>query len=429
MSGCNHRTDSYRRLLTELLKRHGPRHFNVKFWDGSELPAQTSSPEFTLVVKDAQFFTLLLSNPSSRTLGEAYVRNIFEIEGNLTAAISLGDVFIGGLRNSPGVFASLKLLLKKSLAGASIASHAFHPKQSQPGRERTKEAIAFHYDLPVEFWLLWLDPRLLYTCAYFPTPQASLADAQTAKLELICRKLGLRAGDELLDIGCGWGGLICYAAKHYGVKATGITLSRRQADYARELVARENLKEMCQVEISDFREMNGIEHYDKIAGVGVIEHVGEAQLDYFRRAWRLLRSGGHFLNQGITSTATEEIRPGESFIDTYIFPDARLVPISRTLTHAERAGFEVRDVESLREHYIRTSRLWREAIETRAREIEAVTSAMTVRIFRLYLAGFTSEFQRGRLNIYQTLLAKPAGGDSATPWIREAWSKTGVRET
>lgn len=421
MSGCHHRTDSCLRLLADLLKPHGPRHFNIRLWNGGELAAETASPKFTLVVNDAEFFALLFGNPNSRTLGEAYVRNIFDIEGDLTAAISLDDLFTGGPGKSPGLLASIKVLLKKSAAAASTASYAFRPTKRRASRERAKEAISFHYDLPVEFWLLWLDPRLLYTCAYFPTPETNLADAQTAKLELTCRKLGLCAGEEFLDIGCGWGGLICYAAKHYGVKATGITLSQRQAEYARELIARENVEHLCKIEICDFRDLNGIERYDKIAGLGVIEHVGEAQLEYFRRAWQLLRAGGRFLNQGITTTATEGIRPGESFIDAYIFPDARLVPISRTLAHSEAAGFELRDVESLREHYIRTSQLWRQAIENRAKEIEAITSVMTVRIFRLYLAGFTSEFQRGRLNVYQTLLSKPADGESRMPWTRKAW--------
>src|SRR6266446_6182181 len=307
MSDCDYRMDSYRQILNNLVRGHGPRHFNVRLWDGSELAAETPSAEFTIAINDPEFFTLLLSNPSSKTLGEAYIRNIFEIEGDLTAAISLGDILIGGRRKPTDALGWIKSLLRKSLANAAITSHGFHPKQTRPGRERAKETIAFHYDLPVEFWLLWLDPRLLYTCAYFHRPEMSLADAQTAKLELICRKLSLRAGDELLDIGCGWGGLICHATKHYGAKATGITLSQRQADYAREWIARENLKKLCRVEIRDFRDMDEVECYDKIAGIGVIEHVGEAQLDYFRRAWRLLRRGGRFLNQGITANATEEI--------------------------------------------------------------------------------------------------------------------------
>jgi cyclopropane-fatty-acyl-phospholipid synthase len=342
----------------------------------------------------------------------------------------LGDVFIAGDRSSSGVLLATKRLLRRSVAAALDVRYAFHTKHAWQARKRTKQAISFHYDQPVEFWRLWLDPRLIYSCAYFTTPETSMADAQTAKLEMICRKLGLREDEELLDIGCGWGGLICYAAKHYGVKATGITLSEKQANYARALITREKLEHSCRVEMCDFREMGELERYHKIASIGMIEHVpGEAQLEYFQRAWRLLRPGGRFLNQGITTSATEvEIRPGDSFIDSYVFPDARLVPIARTLMEAEAAGFELRDVESLREHYARTSRLWREELEARASEIRALTSETTFRIFRIYLAGFASEFDRGRVNLYQTLLVKPSAGESRMPLTRETWYRSAPLE-
>lgn len=424
-SGCDERTDSYRRLLSQFFEPHGPRNFKIKLWDGSELPAENGSARFTLAINDPQFFSALLSNPSAKTLGEAYVQNVFDIEGDIIAATALGDVFIGGDQSSLGVLGATKRLFKRSVAAALRSRHAFHTNHGWQSRKRAKQAISFHYDQPIEFWRLWLDPRLIYSCAYFATAEMSLASAQTAKLEMICRKLGLREGEELLDIGCGWGGLICYAAKHYGVKATGITLSRKQANYARALIVQQKLENSCRVATCDFREMGELERYDKIASIGMIEHVpGEAQLDYFQRAWRLLRPGGHFLNQGITTSATEEIRPGDSFIDAYVFPDARLVPIARTLTEAEAAGFELRDVESLREHYARTSRLWREALEACASEIRALTSETTLRIFRLYLAGFTSEFDRGRLNLYQTLLAKPSAGESRMPLTRETWYRS-----
>ena len=421
-SACDTPTDSYRRLLSQFFKPHGSRNFKIKLWDGSELPAENGSARFTLAINDPEFFSLLLSNPSAKTLGEAYVQNVFEIEGDIIAAMTLGDVLIAADESSSGALVVTKRLLKKSVAAALRGRHAFHTSYAWQGRKRTKQAISFHYDQPVEFWQLWLDPRLIYSCAYFATAETSLASAQTAKLEMICRKLGLREGEELLDIGCGWGGLICYAAKHYGVKATGITLSQKQADYARALITREKLENSCRVETCDFREIGELGRYDKIASVGMIEHVpGEAQLDYFQRAWRLLRPGGRFLNQGITTSAAGEVRAEDSFIDAYVFPDARLVPIARTLTEAEAAGFELRDVENLREHYARTSRLWREAIEACAPEIRSLTSEATLRIFRLYLAGFTSEFDRGRLNLYQTLLVKSSGGESRMALTRERW--------
>ena len=413
-------------MLAQLFESYGPRHFVIRFWDKSELPAEKTPSRFTLVINEPRFLSLLMSDPSNRTLGEAYAERLFEIEGDLRAAIALGDVFVGTDRGRRGVLALVRRLLGTTAGMLWRHPQAFHSKYRLRDLERTKEAISFHYDLPVEFWQLWLDPQLLYTCGYFASPEMSLDDAQTAKLEMICRKLGLCPGDELLDIGCGWGGLICYAAKHYGVKTTGITLSQRQADHARALIARENMEHLCRVELRDFRDMEEMERFDKITGIGVIEHVGEAQLEYFRRAWRLLRPSGRFLNQGITTAAgNKQARPGESFIDAYVFPDARLVPISRTVAAAEAAGFELRDIESLREHYVNTTSCWLQHFEASQAEICKIIDEQMFRRFRLALAGFCFEFERGQLNLYQTLFVKTAGGESGMPRTRALWYASG----
>jgi cyclopropane-fatty-acyl-phospholipid synthase len=262
---------------------------------------------------------------------------------------------------------------------------------------------------------------MVYSCAYFHTPEEDLDTAQERKLDYICRKLRLRRGERLLDIGCGWGGLIMHAAAHYGVQAVGITLSVPQAEVARKRLHESELNNRCRVEACDYRDFEHDQQYDKIVSVGMFEHVGEALLpEYFRRAWDLLRPGGVFLNHGIAHSATYR-RRGPSFIDHYVFPDSELVPINASLRVAELNGFEVRDVESLREHYALTLHQWVRRLEAHAEEVRSITDDTIYRIWRLCMAGAAHRFRSGRLNLYQTLLAKPANGPSVLPLTRDDW--------
>ena len=288
-------------------------------------------------------------------------------------------------------------------------------------RDRDQQAVTYHYDLPTEFYALWLDQRMVYSCAYFASRDEDLDSAQQRKLDYICKKLRLRRGDRLLDIGCGWGGLIAHAAGHYGVQAVGITLSVPQAEVARERLRESGLNDRCRVEVSDYRDIDHDQQYDKIVSVGMFEHVGEAFLpEYFGRAWDLLRPGGVFLNHGISYSATHR-RRGPSFTDRYVFPDSEMVPISTSLRTAELSGFEVRDVESLREHYGLTLHHWVRRLEAHAEEARRITDDTTYRIWRLYMAGAAHGFRSGRLNVYQTLLAKPLLGESGLPLTRDEW--------
>ena len=288
-------------------------------------------------------------------------------------------------------------------------------------RDRDRQAISYHYDLPVDFYALWLDRRMVYSCAYFATPEEDLDSAQEHKLDYICKKLRLRRGERLLDIGCGWGGLIMHAAAHYGVQSVGITLSAPQAELARQRLRESGLNHRCRVEVSDYRDIEHGQRYDKIVSVGMFEHVGEALLpEYFSRAYQLLRPGGAFLNHGIAYSATYH-RHGPSFSDRYVFPDSDLVPINTTIRAAELSGFEVRDVESLREHYALTLHNWVHRLETHAEEARRITDDTTYRIWRLYMAGAAHRFRSGRMNVYQTLLAKPLLGESGLPLAREDW--------
>ncbi|MGA7294654.1 MAG: cyclopropane-fatty-acyl-phospholipid synthase family protein [Terriglobales bacterium] len=287
-------------------------------------------------------------------------------------------------------------------------------------RDRDRQAVSYHYDLPADFYALWLDQRMVYSCAYFATLEEDLNSAQERKLDYICRKLRLRQGDRLLDIGCGWGGLIMHAVAHYGVEAVGITLSVPQAELAQQRVRESGLSNRCCVEVSDYRDIQLGQPYDKIVSVGMCEHVGEAFLpEYFSRMYELLRPGGVFLNHGIAYSSTYR-RQGPSFSDRYVFPDADIIPINATIRAAEVSGFEVRDLESLREHYALTLNHWVRCLEAQAEEARRITDDRTYRIWRLYMAGSAHGFHTGRLNVYQTLLAKPTG-DSGLPLTREDW--------
>ncbi|HET9918535.1 MAG TPA: cyclopropane-fatty-acyl-phospholipid synthase family protein, partial [Ktedonobacteraceae bacterium] len=264
--------------------------------------------------------------------------------------------------------------------------------------------------------------RMVYSCAYFATPDDDLDTAQQRKLDYLCRKLRLQPGERLLDIGCGWGGLVIYAAQHYGVEAYGITLSQPQAELAQQRIREAGLTDRCRVEMRDYREVQEREAFAKIVSVGMFEHVGEALLStYFQQAWQLLQPGGVFLNHGIASNGTQRAQTETSFNQKYVFPDGELVPISTTLRVAELSGFEVRDVESLREHYALTLRHWVRRLEAHAQEARRATDDVTYRIWRLYISGSIYAFLTGRANIYQTLLAKPEHGNSRLPLTRGDW--------
>ena len=367
----------------------------------------------------------MFSSPSELTLGEAYIYDDFDIEGEIEAAFDLADYVLIQKRSLWESFDLNERLAKLPKSdGPRTGLHLVELEGKEHSRDRDRQAISYHYDLPAEFYALWLDRQLIYSCAYFNKADEDLDSAQVRKLNYICRKLRLCPGERLLDIGCGWGALIMHAAANYGVECVGITLSVPQAEGARERLRAAGLNNRCRVEVSDYRDIDHDQQYDKIVSVGMFEHVGEALLpEYFQRAWSLLRPGGVFLNQGIAHSAIYR-RQGPSFVDRYVFPDGELVPISTSLRAAELSGFEVRDVESLREHYALTLHHWLRRLEDHAEEARSLTSDTTYRIWRLHMAGSAHGFRSGRLNIYQTLLAKPMSGQSGLPLTRDDWYPT-----
>ena len=408
-------------LLETVLADYPKCDFQVRLWDGTTWGAE-NQPRFILVLKHPAVLRTMFLNPSELTLGEAYIYDGFDIEGDIEAAFEFADYL---LRQGETLSKSFDLAewlqnLPENDRSRGRARVIDSP-ESAHSRESDRQAISYHYDLPADFYALWLDQCMVYSCAYFETLEEDLDSAQLRKLEHICRKLRLRKGDRLLDIGCGWGSLLMHAATHYGVKAVGITLSVPQAERARQRLRESGLNDQCRVEVCDYRDLEPSRQYDKIVSVGMFEHVGEALLpEYFRRVWDLLLPGGVFLNHGI-SYSTNYRRRGPSFSDRYVFPGGEPVPISTSLRAAELSGFEVRDVESLREHYALTLHHWVRRLEAHAEKARHITDDKTYRIWRIYMAGAAHGFRVGRFNIYQTLLAKPIRGDSGLPLTRGDW--------
>lgn len=289
-------------------------------------------------------------------------------------------------------------------------------------RRRDAQAIAHHYDVSNEFYALLLDPLMVYTCAYYRDADGKLEQAQQDKLDLICRKLRLRPGERMLDIGCGWGGLSIWATQHYGVRAHGVTLSRAQAEWAAARITREGLQDRCRVEHRDFRDLPGEARYDKIAAIGVIEHVGIANYpSFFGQVRRMLKDGGLYLNHGIHHELHWKRTSQTDFLCRYVFPNGDLSGLTETLTEMERAGWELLDVENLRLHYARTCQQWVERLRARADEARALVSEQIYRTWLLYLTCSSVAFRGGSIGLYQVLMQKQ--GDRSrgpAPTTREA---------
>ncbi len=394
------------KFFHRLVSEYGDCEFSVRFADGTNL-ASTPRSKFTLVIDNPGVLEKILDSPDELTLGEAFISGDLDVEGDLGAALQFAEL----LMSLPPEFIGK---IDRRLLGSVVPVH----KTAVPSRdcqltgdlhsiERDHIAIARHYDVSNEFYELWLDPYMQYSAAYFESPEEDLKAAQVRKLDYLCRKLILKPGERLLDIGCGWGGLIMYAASHYDVEAFGITASLSQAQLARERIRSAGLDDRCAVRVCDYRDLNRSGAYDKIASVGMFEHVGESMLGhYFAQAFQLLRSGGVFLNSGIAASATYR-RQGESFIDKYVFPDGELVPLYKAVQEAEMSGLGVWDVQAFDEHYALTLDRWVERLEQHAQRVRRATNDATYRTWRLYMAASARAFRAGRIHLYQMLLRKP----------------------
>ena len=411
-------------ILDELLPKDAESGVGVRMWDGSLWPDEEPR-DATIVLNHPGALKSMFSSMSEMGLAEAYLYDDFDIEGDIERVYDLGESLV---KTTTSMQKKLKLSLSlRRLPEGDIHVHGKRGPADLTGDvhsiDRDRQAISYHYDVSNDFYALWLDRNLVYSCAYFDDTKEDLDSAQMRKLDYICRKLRLKPGQHLLDIGCGWGGLVKYAAENYGVGVKGITLSQPQAELANQRLVEAGLDGKARVVVQDYRELEVSEGYDALVSVGMFEHVGAAQLEtYFKKAMRVLRPGGVFLNHGIASSAAVKARSEPTFFQRYVFPDGELTPINITLKAAEKSGFEVRDVESLREHYALTLRYWVRRLEENHLSALEYVSEPTYRVWRLFMSAYAYGFSTGRLNVYQSLLVKQDGeGSSKLPLTRADW--------
>lgn len=419
-------------LLEQLLG--APLPVRLRAWDGSEA-GPPGAP--TLVVRNRRALRRLLWKPGELGLARAWVAGDLTVDGDLYAVLEL----ISGLVWERGEDArGLGETLRDPEARAAVRGlvrMAWPPLPPAPPREEVRRrshlhtkrtdrrAISHHYDVGNDFYEIVLGPSMVYSCAYWPTPDATLEDAQRDKLELIARKLDLKPGGRLLDVGCGWGSMAIHAAREHGVSVVGVTLSHEQAAYARKRVADEGLTDRVEIRVQDYRDVaDG--PYDAISSVGMAEHVGsERYLEYARTLFALLKPGGRLLNHqiGRRPRRDESAYEVDEFIDAYVFPDGELAPIGSTVTQLESAGFEVRDVESIREHYALTLRRWVANLEAGWPLAVRLTSPDRARVWRLYMAASALAFEHNGISVNQVLAVKtPGSGASGMPLRARTWN-------
>lgn len=405
------------------------RIFAVRFWNGETDGPDDSAPSFTLVLNHPGTLRRMLRPPFELSICRAFIAGDYDILGDVERATELGNNLHGDLANPVRLARLTRALLSLPTKDTPPPYPAVRAPSPEIGTlhtpERDAAAVRSHYDVGNDFYRLWLDKRMVYSCAYFTNSYVSLDEAQEAKLEHICRKLRLTPGETVLDVGCGWGGLIMHAAERFGVSAVGITLSYEQAAFAREQIKARGLSSQCTVEVRDYRHLTAIGEFDKIASVGMVEHVGRANLSvYFDRLHAYLRPGGLLLNHGIVHAAAHDkpnlrekifnkIWGDNAFINEYVFPDGELPELSEVIATAEAAGFETRDAESLREHYALTLRHWVRNLERERAAAVASVGEEVYRIWHLYMAASAFGFASGRLALDQVLLAKPIGNGTA----------------
>lgn len=417
----------------------------VRAWDGSEAGPEDAP---ILVVKTPQALRRLLWKPGELGLARAWVAGELEVEGDLYEALDRvghlmwhSDDRVSRQRRASraAVVRALSALAEPrhlrmgaellSLTGVSAPPKPPVEENARRGgplhsRRRDRAAISHHYDVGNDFYSLLLGPSMVYSCAYWERAESTLEDAQHAKLDLVCRKLQLQPGQRLLDVGCGWGSMVAHAVEHYGVEAVGVTLSEEQATYARKHLAEKGLAGRVEIRVQDYREIDD-GPFDAISSIGMAEHVGSTQFRTYGRQLRaLLRPGGRLLNHQIARRPMTTKGPyrTDDFIDRYVFPDGELAPLGRTVELLEEAGFEVRDVESLREHYALTLRAWVANLERHRAELDRLTSAGRVRVWHLYLAASALAFESNRIGVNQVLAVRAtAGGGSGMPRTRADW--------
>jgi cyclopropane-fatty-acyl-phospholipid synthase len=409
-------------LIGHLLGGQVPVRFEL--WDGSAIGPEKGAG--TIHVRSTDAIRRILWAPGELGVGRAYVAGDIEIEGDIIAmmeslhAVAPRDLRVG-LRAVP---AALGAAYRAGAIGRPLPAP---PEEAGLGglrhsQRRDARAVTHHYDVGNDFYELVLGPSMTYSCARFADPAMSLEQAQESKHELTCRKLGLQQGRplRLLDVGCGWGSMAMHAAANNGATVVGITLSEPQAAYARKRVAEAGLADRVEIRVQDYRDLRG-ERFDAISSIGMFEHVGKARTtQYFQTLHGLLEPGGRLLNHAISEQGGSKLKPW-SFFGRYVFPDGELLDVGDVVLAMERAGFECRDVESLREHYARTLRSWVANLEANWEAALALVGLARARIWRLYMAGSVIGFENGGIAVHQVLGVVPDAGRSGMPPTRSAW--------
>lgn len=391
-----------RQWINQAIKRLENRRLpvHVQFWDGKEY--RPPNPARLRLRIHSPAAIRALAKPTLGGLAQAYVEQQMDLDGDIRDILAIGGSLCNAAQcEDPKLGPVLQWMRHTRLADRRNIKH--------------------HYDISNDFYGLWLDPKRVYSCAYYRNPDDSLECAQEQKLDLICRKLMLHEGERFLDIGCGWGALLFWAVEHYGVSATGITLSKDQHKYVSSEIARRGLKGKVEAHLLDYRDVSG--PFDKIASVGMFEHVGRKNLPaYFHKIFELLKPGGLAMNHGITAAGldTEGLRSGISdFIERYVFPGGELVHVSRVIEAAAKARLECLDVESLRPHYAQTLWHWIDRLEANAERARQLIGEKKYRIWRIYMSGSAHAFDNGWMSLHQILLGKPDDGKLGYPYTRE----------
>jgi cyclopropane-fatty-acyl-phospholipid synthase len=423
----NGRIDTLRRFLNHVHQTFALR-FGFRLWDGSAVPADWPRDGLAVHIADEGAVAGLMRRPNVQTLANLWAAARIDIHN--------GTIF-DLVEHRPTVRGrDMRKLLSKTLLMGTAAKFLFVPRggpwplegtaeerQSDGSAAENKKNISFHYDLSNAFYALWLDPEMVYSCSYFTNWDNDLAQAQRDKLEMCCRKLRLKPGETLFDLGSGWGALCIHAALHYGVRSYGVSLSEEQVSYAGERIKRLGLQDRVRIELRDYSTVEGV--YDKITSVGTFEHMGVDNFPtYFKTVHRCLKLGGLFLHHAITrpgkshQTRKRQKRPEFAALTKYIFPGGELDHIGRTVTNLERFGFEIHDVECWREHYQRTCRHWHDRLlanmDAAAREVGSVKA----RVWLAYLAGCSIAFERNSVGLYQTVASKRVKGAVGLPPTR-----------
>jgi cyclopropane-fatty-acyl-phospholipid synthase len=423
------RAASMRRLLTHVREAYGI-EFGFLLWDGSTVPADLPDDALALVIADEGVVTAMVRRPKIDTLVDLWVTARIDLRNGSVADLLARRPKVKSreFRKRLDRWLALRVLARFLLlpaGGPWPLRDSLHGSTTPSGgsESENKQNIQFHYDLSNAFYALFLDPEMVYSCAYFTDWNNDIATAQRDKLDITCRKLRLKPGETFLDVGCGWGALVCHAAQHYGVKAHGVTLAQQQFDYAKAKVARLGLQDRVTLELRDYSTLQG--SYDKIASIGMFEHVGIANHSaYFAAIARLLKPGGLYLHHAIVRRAKrtdkdlrKRSREYQALI-RYIFPGAEVDHIGMSIANMERHGFEVRDVEGWREHYRQTCKAWHERLLANKTQAEREVGSVRTRLWLAYLAGCAYGFEGLSMGIYQTLAVKRERGLSGLPPTR-----------